>query len=77
MEKAQCNAKLKEGHLQFATWTPWSHSSMGLCNGSDADHAFDDDNLRSEHFWRFNQFSRVDIEPGEIPGFTRLALDVQ
>ena len=50
--------------------------AWGLCNGSDADHAFDDDNLRSKNFWMFNDFSPVDMESGEIPGFNRLALYV-
>ena len=50
--------------------------AWGLCNGSDADHAFDDDNLRSKNVWMFNDFSRVDMGSGEISGFTGLALDV-
>jgi hypothetical protein len=50
--------------------------AWGLCNGSDADHAFDDDNVSSNTFWMFKYFSRVEIKSGEIPGFTCLALDV-
>ena len=48
----------------------------GFYNGSDADHAFDDGNLRSKNFLMFNDFSRVDMGSGEISGFTGLALDV-
>ena len=51
--------------------------AWGMCDGSDADHAFDDDNnVDSKNFWMFNKVSRVDMQSGQIPGFTELALDV-
>ena len=48
--------------------------AWGICDGSDADHAFDDDNVY-KNFWMFN-ISRVDMDSGQLPGFTELALDV-
>jgi hypothetical protein len=50
--------------------------AWGICDGSAADQAFDDDNVSSENFWMFNKVSRVHMESGKIPGFTELALDV-